>query len=64
MLNVYKKFHSDASINSEDFLANPMNAYLLVKKLTRDWDNVQSVIVENVGECENNTFVILPLIIN
>jgi prolyl 4-hydroxylase len=44
----YERFHSDASnTGREKFLANPVNAFLIVKKLTRDWGQVQTVMNEN-----------------
>ncbi|CAG0921442.1 unnamed protein product, partial [Notodromas monacha] len=51
LLGEYEKFHSDASSSGlEQFLANPVNAFLIVKRLTRDWSTVQSVMSQNPAE--------------
>ncbi|KFM72508.1 Prolyl 4-hydroxylase subunit alpha-2, partial [Stegodyphus mimosarum] len=40
----YEKLHNTASKDVETFLSNPVNAYLLVKRLTVDWKNAEYLI--------------------
>lgn len=37
----YNTLHLAASVDSEAYLSNPINAYLLVKRLTTDWKLVE-----------------------
>ena len=46
----YMKIHSAASGDSESYLANPVNAYLLVKRLTTDWKQVESMVLSGPTE--------------
>ena len=46
-LNEMERIHDMAAHSPEDFLANPINAYLLVKKLTVDWADLQDVMTDN-----------------
>lgn len=41
----YLKIHSAASQNTELYLSNPVNAYLLVKRLTTDWKDAENLMV-------------------
>jgi prolyl 4-hydroxylase len=41
--------HQEASADVSKFLASPVNAYLLVKRLTSDWKKVERVISRNAG---------------
>lgn len=46
----YVKEHEEASQDVQAYLSNPINAYLLVKRLTTDWKSVESQMVRDVGE--------------
>jgi prolyl 4-hydroxylase len=41
--------YQEASADVSQYLANPVNAYLLVKRLTSDWKKVERVISRNAG---------------
>ena len=41
--------YQEASEDVSQYLANPVNAYLLVKRLTSDWKQVEEVMTQNVG---------------
>ncbi|XP_045468904.1 prolyl 4-hydroxylase subunit alpha-2-like [Harmonia axyridis] len=45
---LYRKHHDRASENVESYVSNPINAYVLVKKLTTDWQQVESLITTDV----------------
>ncbi|KAF5298234.1 hypothetical protein FQR65_LT09745 [Abscondita terminalis] len=49
-LSIYKKQHTEASDDVETYIANPINAYLLVKRLTTDWHHVESLMNMNIGQ--------------
>jgi prolyl 4-hydroxylase len=40
----YNELHVIASKDTASYLANPINAYLLVKRLTTDWREVETLI--------------------
>lgn len=42
-----ERIHDMAAHSPDDFLANPINAYLLVKRLTVDWADLQDVMTDN-----------------
>lgn len=46
----YAREHEEASKNIQQYLSNPINAYLLVKRLTTDWKKVEELITEDVGK--------------
>lgn len=46
----YAREHEEASRNIQQYLSNPINAYLLVKRLTTDWKRVEELITEDVGK--------------
>ncbi|GJQ82951.1 hypothetical protein Trydic_g5951 [Trypoxylus dichotomus] len=46
----YTEQYDKASEDIQSYVANPVNAYLLVKKLTTDWKQVEDLITKNVGE--------------
>lgn len=46
----YQKQHDDSNSDVQAYLANPINAYLLVKRLTTDWKQVEALMSSNVGE--------------
>ena len=46
----YAREHEEASRNIQQYLSNPINAYLLVKRLTTDWKRVEELITQDVGK--------------
>lgn len=46
----YHRIHKVASQDSESYLSNPVNAYLLVKRLTMDWKAVESLVITGPTE--------------
>jgi prolyl 4-hydroxylase len=46
----YSRLHSIASKDVDNYLANPINAYLLVKRLTTDWKLVEHLINNNKSD--------------
>ena len=46
----YERIHRVASKDSQSYLANPVNAYLLVKRLTTDWKTVENLVVAGPAE--------------
>jgi len=49
-MNEYKRMYTEASNDVSKFLANPINAYVLVKRLTTDWKQVENEITQNSGQ--------------
>ncbi|XP_060526427.1 prolyl 4-hydroxylase subunit alpha-1 isoform X2 [Cylas formicarius] len=47
--DVYQKQHDRATQDVQSYLANPINAYTLVKRLTTDWSQVEALIATNVN---------------
>ncbi|XP_023229578.1 prolyl 4-hydroxylase subunit alpha-1-like [Centruroides sculpturatus] len=45
----YGKLYNTASQNIQTFLANPVNAYLLVKRLTADWKATENLLLSSEG---------------
>jgi len=45
----YEGSYQEASKDTSKYLANPINAFLIVKQLTSDWKNVEKVMAENIG---------------
>ena len=41
--------YNEAITDVTKYLANPINAYLIVKRLTADWREVENVMSENLG---------------
>ncbi|XP_030756854.1 prolyl 4-hydroxylase subunit alpha-1 isoform X2 [Sitophilus oryzae] len=46
---IYNKQHNRASEDPQLYLANPINAYTLVKRLTTDWSHVETLIGTNIN---------------
>lgn len=46
----YGKLYKTASQNIQTFLANPVNAYLLVKRLTADWKAAENLLLGSEGK--------------
>ena len=45
----YESMYQEASADVSKYLANPVNAYLLVKSLTSDWKKIERVMSQNIG---------------
>uniref|UniRef100_A0A146M0J2 procollagen-proline 4-dioxygenase n=1 Tax=Lygus hesperus TaxID=30085 RepID=A0A146M0J2_LYGHE len=52
----YRKEHASASADVSEYLSNPLNAYLLVKRLTTDWTTTESLMTEqtSLDEAQHN----------
>ncbi|XP_075211186.1 prolyl 4-hydroxylase subunit alpha-1 isoform X3 [Lycorma delicatula] len=50
----YAKEHEEASVDISSYLSNPINAYLLVKRLTSDWKQTESLMVDFTEEVKQN----------
>jgi len=48
-LEEYENLYQEASSDVSKYLANPVNAFLLVKRLTADWKQVEGVMTQNTG---------------
>lgn len=48
----YQIEHNDAVLDTSKYLANPINAYLLTKRLTNDWTQVEAVLQSEPGKEE------------
>ena len=46
----YGKLHEVASADTQSFLENPINAFLLVKRLSADWKAAESLMLQTVGK--------------
>ncbi|KAI4458954.1 prolyl 4-hydroxylase alpha subunit [Holotrichia oblita] len=49
-VEAYTDQYKKASDDAQAYVENPINAYLLVKRLTTDWEVVQNLINKNIGE--------------
>ncbi|KAK9754310.1 Prolyl 4-Hydroxylase alpha-subunit, N-terminal region [Popillia japonica] len=49
-VDIYIKQYEKASQDVQAYVENPINAYLLVKRLTTDWKEVRNLITTNTGE--------------
>ncbi|XP_018332040.1 prolyl 4-hydroxylase subunit alpha-1 [Agrilus planipennis] len=47
-VDLYKSQHQLASEDVDTYVANPINAYLLIKRLTADWRQVESLLHMNL----------------
>ncbi|GAB0097676.1 Prolyl 4-hydroxylase, alpha subunit [Sergentomyia squamirostris] len=45
----YQSEHNEASADISGYLMNPINAFLLTKRLTTDWREVETVMLHDVG---------------
>ena len=45
----YENIHAEASKDPTKYLSNPINAYLLIKRLTSDWTKVEEIMNQNTG---------------
>lgn len=48
-MNEYEKRHLDASPDVSNYLANPLNAFLITKRLTGDFEDIKYVMESGVG---------------
>lgn len=48
--HAYQSQHDRAGEDTHMYVANPINAYLLVKRLTTDWKEVENLMNANVGQ--------------
>jgi hypothetical protein len=53
----YAREHEEATSDFSEYLNNPINAYLLVKRLTSDWRDVEKLMVNDIGEGTELTHV-------
>jgi prolyl 4-hydroxylase len=45
----YQREHNEASKDVSSYLLNPINAYLLTKRLTSDWKDLEQIMTMDVG---------------
>jgi len=50
LIREYEALRDNANQSEEKFVGNPLNSFLLIKKLTSDWKTVQNLIQNSVGE--------------
>lgn len=48
-INEYQREHDEASRDISRYISNPINAYLLTKRLTSDWRIVEQVMSHDVS---------------
>lgn len=48
--------HSEASADILLYLSNPVNAFRLTKRLTTDWKEVESHMLDDVGSSESKIY--------
>lgn len=48
-MSAFAKEHEEASEDVQRYLMNPINAYLLVKRLTTDWKTVETQMTQDTG---------------
>ena len=49
-LNEYQKTRNEAASDVERYIGNPLNSYLLIKRLTLDWKEVKELVSVKTGE--------------
>ena len=47
-INEYEKIRTEASSDVERYVGNPLNSYLLIKRLTSDWKEVRELVSAKV----------------
>lgn len=45
----YKKEHEEAATDISAYVSNPINAYLLTKRLTSDWKIIEQAMTNDIG---------------
>lgn len=53
-----ENYNRDKNIKIETYISNPINAFLLTKRLTYDWDKLEQIIATDLG---NGIFLISKL---
>lgn len=48
-IDEYKKEHHEASSDVSTYVSNPINAYLLTKRLTSDWKVIEQAMSHDIG---------------
>lgn len=48
-VKIYQREHNEAASDIAGYLSNPINAYLLTKRLTSDWKSIEEVMSFDVG---------------
>ncbi|EDW15488.2 uncharacterized protein Dmoj_GI24860 [Drosophila mojavensis] len=48
-MDEYQREHADAASDITAYVSNPINAYLLTKRLTTDWRQVENLMAHEVG---------------
>ena len=48
-INEYEKIRTEAASDVERYVGNPLNSYLLIKRLTSDWKEVRELISAKVS---------------
>ena len=56
----YAREHEEASQDVQGYLSNPINAYLLVKRLTTDWKEVETQMVDDAGKGTTHRYTPCP----
>lgn len=46
----YQREHADATTDITTYVSNPINAYLLTKRLTTDWKQIENLMEHDVGK--------------
>lgn len=49
MIEFYDYHHKIASANPAEYLSNPINAYLMTKRLTEDWQRAETTMTYDVS---------------
>ncbi|CAH1991612.1 unnamed protein product [Acanthoscelides obtectus] len=47
---IYSHHYEKSAKDVESYVGNPVNAYILIKQLTIDWEEVESIIQSNAGK--------------
>lgn len=50
VIKQYERLRDEAVQGEEKFVGNPLNSFLLIKRLTSDWKTVQSMLDGGAGE--------------
>lgn len=62
-LEEYENLYQEASSDVSKYLANPVNAFLLVKRLTADWKQVEGVMTQNTGPGLTKLLIFIVLLL-
>ena len=47
-MNEYEKIRTEAVSDRERYVGNPLNSYILIKRLTSDWKEVRELVSAKV----------------